>query len=226
MRQAPVALDRTPLGIDIRAVFFTVLTVKPLTLLRLGRQALGHAKKDRQHHLSLCGVARLFAVLARLDDLSAIPAANLANHPREVPLAVLDSNVVFDVWYWNDKDAQALKTAILEKRLQLVSTPSCLKEFAVVLNRPQFKLSESEQDRLLENVLSHVTVARSSVEGMVRCRDTDDEKFLNLAFETRADFLFTKDKTVLRAGRRLVSLGTKTMKPAEFNGLHLASELS
>ena len=77
---------------------------------------------------------RLSAVLARLDDLSAIPAADLANHPREVPLAVLDSNVVFDVWYWNDKDAQALKTAILEKRLQLVSTPSCLKEFAVVLN--------------------------------------------------------------------------------------------
>lgn len=169
---------------------------------------------------------RLSAVLARLADLSAIPAADLANHPRKVPLAVLDSNVVFDVWYWNDKDAQVLKTAILEKRLQLVSTPSCLKEFAVVLNRPQFKLSESEQDRLLENVLSHVTVARSSVEGMVRCRDTDDEKFLNLAFETRADFLFTKDKTVLRAGRKLVSLGTKTMKPAEFNGLHLASELS
>ena len=75
---------------------------------------------------------RLSAVLARLDNLSAIPAADLANHPRKVPLAVLDSNVVFDVWYWNDKDAQVLKTAILEKRLQLVSTPSCLKEFAVV----------------------------------------------------------------------------------------------
>ena len=48
---------------------------------------------------------RLSAVLARLDDLSAIPAADLANHPREVPLAVLDSNVVFDVHPDGESDA-------------------------------------------------------------------------------------------------------------------------
>ena len=76
-----------------------------------------------------------------------------------------------------------------------------------------------EQDRILTNVLSLTLVTRTSVEGVVRCRDADDEKFLNLAFESRADFLFTKDKNVLRSGRRLAALGIKTQKPAEFDGL-------
>lgn len=162
---------------------------------------------------------RLSLILTRLDNLPAIEASELATHPRETPWVVLDTNVLFDIWYWNDKDAQALKSAIFENRLRPVSTPSCLKEFAVVLTRPHFALSEEEQDRILTNVLSLTLVTRTSIEGVVRCRDADDEKFLNLAFESRADFLFTKDKNVLRSGRRLAALGIKTQKPAEFDGL-------
>ena len=77
----------------------------------------------------------------------------------------------------------------------------------------------NDYDYVLTNVLSLTLVTRTSVEGVVRCRDADDEKFLNLAFESRADFLFTKDKNVLRSGRRLAALGIKTQKPAEFDGL-------
>lgn len=85
------------------------------------------------------------------------------------------------------------------------------------MQRPQFGLNEAQQDALLEAVLSTVTVVSVSLEGLVRCRDEDDEKFLNLAFEARADYLFTKDKNVLRSGRKLVPLGTKTMRPADFS---------
>ena len=161
--------------------------------------------------------ARLAAILTRLDNLPTVPAADLALGERSLPLAVLDTNVVFDVWFWNDRHAQTLKAAIEQNRLKLVSTPSCLKEFAVVMQRPQFGLNEAQQDALLEAVLSAVTVVSVSLEGLVRCRDEDDEKFLNLAFEARADYLFTKDKYVLRSGRKLVPLGTKTMRPADFS---------
>lgn len=59
---------------------------------------------------------RLSLILTRLDNLPAIEASELATHPRETPLVVLDTNVLFDIWYWNDKDAQALKSAIFENR--------------------------------------------------------------------------------------------------------------
>lgn len=41
--------------------------------------------------------ARLAAILTRLDNLPTVPAADLALGERSLPLAVLDTNVVFDV---------------------------------------------------------------------------------------------------------------------------------
>lgn len=159
----------------------------------------------------------LDATLTRLDGLPTTAAIDLASSHRQLPLAVLDSNVVLDLWYWHDPEASSLKNVIDNKRLQAVSSPSCIKELAAVLSRPHFELSFYEQDEIIAKLLTSLLLVAPSIEGVIPCKDPDDEKFLNLAYEIRADFLFTKDKKVLRAGRRLRCLGTKTMRPADFD---------
>lgn len=161
----------------------------------------------------------LSETLIRLDQLDALKAPELARAQRPVPLAVLDTNVVLDLWYWNDRKCSQLKKALSAGALRAVSSSSCLKELAAVLARPVFELSVSEKKSLLETVLSSVWVAKPTVEALVRCKDAEDEKFLNLAFEIEADYLFTKDKRVLRAGRKLRALGTQTLTPADFRYL-------
>ena len=161
--------------------------------------------------------AHLADVFARLGSLAAAPAAELAARTGTVPLAVLDTNVVLDLWYWKDPASRELMHALRKKRITAVSTVSCLKELAVVLARPVFALTDQAQEAILTDVLACVRVVRASVEGLVRCRDGEDEKFLNLAYEVRADLLLTKDKRVLRAGRKLAARGTKTMRPADWD---------
>lgn len=162
----------------------------------------------------------LIALLARLDALPAQDPSETAQAPRTVPLAVLDTNAVLDVWYWHDAKAADLACALEAGEITWVSSPSCIKELAAVLARPAFGLGEDGAEALLEKLISRVVLVSPRQEHLVRCRDRDDEKFLTLAFEVRADFLFTKDKKVLKAGRRLKAAGTKTMRPEDFVRAH------
>ncbi len=41
----------------------------------------------------------------------------------------------------------------------------------------------------------------------LNCSDPDDQKFLDLAWTSRADFLVTKDKALLGLARRVSKLG-------------------
>ncbi len=161
-----------------------------------------------------------------LDGLPTIPAASLLPSQRCQPLAVLDSNVILDLWYWHDKQAQSLRQAIECKRLSLASSVSCLKELAAVLSRTSFALNVQEQKKFISELLTRLILVEPTIVGRVRCKDPDDEKFLNLSFEIQADFLFTKDKKVLRAARKLRCYGTKTMRPADFDETQIFPILS
>lgn len=160
---------------------------------------------------------RLALILSQLDELPTIPTGEFA--AADVPVAVLDTNVILDLWYWKNRQAEALKSVVSSGRMTIVSSPSCLKELAVVLARPTFALTISDQEALIAQVLETAVLVRCEVDGIIGCRDAEDEKFLNLAYAVRANYLFSKDKKVLRAGRRLRSRGTRTLRPADFDGL-------
>lgn len=49
-----------------------------------------------------------------------------------------------------------------------------------------------------------------------RCRDKDDQKFLDLAYAVGAELLFTKDKLVRRAAKKLARFGLRTLSPADW----------
>ncbi len=160
---------------------------------------------------------RLRACFEKLDALAAVKASDLQTESRLRPLAVLDTNVILDLWYWNDPQCLRLKQAVESGEVRIVASPSCFKELAAVLIRPAFQLTYDEQNAILDKVLSLAVTAHTESPSPIRCHDKEDEKFLALAFETRADFLFTKDKHVLKAGRKLKNQSTTTLRPADFD---------
>ncbi len=135
---------------------------------------------------------------------------------RTKPVVVLDTNVLLDVFYWDDPAARLLKAALAEHRFWAARTDDTTDEFADVLRRPRFALTIKAQCDILRRWHeASVGVTLSDAAPAVFCRDPDDVKFLKLAKCLAADLLVTKDKKVLKAGRKLRSLGTAVLTPSD-----------
>ena len=140
----------------------------------------------------------------------------LAPSARTKPVVVLDTNVLLDVFYWDDPAARPIKAALAARRFWAARTNDTTDEFADVLRRPRFALTVKEQCTILRRWhKASQSVTLSDAAPAVFCRDPDDVKFLQLAKCLAADLLITKDKKVLKAGRKLRSLGTAVLTPSD-----------
>ena len=149
--------------------------------------------------------------------------AALAPDLRTHPLVVLDTNVLLDLWYWDDAVSRFLRTALFADRFWAVRSDDTVDELADVLRRRHFGLSVADQCeilRLWHTASVGVHLADDTQDAF--CRDQDDVKFLTLAQALQADFLISKDKKVLKAGRKLRRLGVTTISPLDLGKLNLS----
>ena len=84
----------------------------------------------------------------RLSSRVAAEALALAgSEPRGVP-AVIDTNVVLDLIYWEDPHSEDLRRALEEGRIHALRSGEAVMELAEVLSRPAFTGDEDEAARL------------------------------------------------------------------------------
>ena len=117
---------------------------------------------------------------------------------------VLDTNVVMDMLHFQDARTNWLKNAIARRHVLCFSDAACLGELERVTTYPEFNLDRACQDELLRTYLGFVTRHEASDgdnTALPRCRDADDQKFLELAARCKADLLITRDKQLLRLAR-------------------------
>ena len=118
---------------------------------------------------------------------------------------VLDTNIVMDMLHFGDPRTAALRKAIAGKQIQCCSDSICLAELERVAAYPQFQLSHDEQQVLLRAYRDIVALCEPDGANITpflpRCRDADDQKFLELAARCRAWMLVTRDKELLRLAR-------------------------
>ena len=113
---------------------------------------------------------------------------------------VFDTNVLLDLFVFNDFRTIHLKQALLEQKIDAIATPKTLEEFADVISRPLFSLDAANQERILvewksvARILSDESLSSSPW----RCLDPDDQVFLDLAFTARPSILISKDNEVLK----------------------------
>ena len=121
-------------------------------------------------------------------------------------IIVLDTNIVHDWLVFEDGGMPELMAAINAREVVIASNQACIDELIRVLAYPVFKLDQSAQTVALKKYLSYVQITpeRASMLGQVpRCRDKDDQKFLELAAHARAAALISKDNAVLGLKRSM-----------------------
>lgn len=96
----------------------------------------------------------------------------------------------------NNPNSKALFYAIANG--DVITSEECFQEFAEVIFRKKFdKYFTQEERRIIlleiEEKVSFIDVKSS----FSRCRDPKDDKYLQLAFDGKADFLITGDQDLL-----------------------------
>lgn len=116
---------------------------------------------------------------------------------------VLDTNVVMELLHYRDPRSAALMHAIAEGRVSCFTDTRCLAELQRVFAYPQFGLEAAAQHVLYAQYLGMAsTVDETPIDTpLPKCRDTDDQKFMEVTARCGADLLVTRDKELLRLAR-------------------------
>lgn len=125
-----------------------------------------------------------------------------------VPRVVLDTNVCLDLFVFGDPRVAPLMAALQAGQLHAVSNAECRGEWLRVLHYPQLRLDERARDAALGafdalvHCLPHEIAPARAGASLPRCKDPDDQKFLQLALAADARWLLSRDSHVLALGRR------------------------
>jgi putative PIN family toxin of toxin-antitoxin system len=134
---------------------------------------------------------------------------------------VLDTNVWIDWLVFEDPSIAPLKGAHQRGRIHIVVNESCLEELNEVLAYPEFRLDDAQKKNHLAEVdrgtIRHDDQRPARPTALPRCSDPDDQKFLTLALDAGADWLLTRDKALLKIGRKkLEAAGFRIATPAQW----------
>ena len=125
---------------------------------------------------------------------------------------VLDTNIVLDVFVFNDDAAKPVKNALEAGELNWLATQAMRDELARVLDYPQIVPRLSFYQLSAGDVLAafdrHVRMTDAAPKAGMTCSDADDQKFIDLAISHRA-LLLSKDRHLLSMRKRLLVQGIR-----------------
>ena len=123
---------------------------------------------------------------------------------------VIDTNIVLDLFVFDDAAAKPLRAALEADEVQWIATASMRIELARVLGYPQiaprlafYGLGDAD---VLAQFDRHARLVEPAPKAPVTCADPDDLGFIDLAVAHRVPLL-SKDRAVLTMKRRLERLG-------------------
>jgi uncharacterized protein len=133
---------------------------------------------------------------------------------NSAPALVIDSNVVLNCLFFKD----ALTVAVVERLLlshHWVCTEWMQREAQRVATLPQMaKYASSDAiTALAQGFAQRATLIAHDTVSPMRCRDADDQAFLDLAAHTHAPLLLTLDRDLLKLRKRAATFGLSIVQP-------------
>ncbi len=146
-----------------------------------------------------------------------IPCRTLPNTaPRHL---VVDTNVVLDLLLFRDPGVRQIELAAASRNWIWVACPSMRDELEHVLHYPgltqRLVTSGHKPTQVLTRYDALVRWVAPAPSTQPRCKDPDDQKFVDLAVH-HAACLVSKDKAVLTLAKRLTRMGVSTLTPESF----------
>jgi predicted nucleic acid-binding protein len=123
---------------------------------------------------------------------------------------VLDTNIVLDLWVFDEPKAAALRTSVETGASGWIATAAMREELARVLAYPQIVKRLTARalpaDTVLAHFDRHAQLQPDAPKAPYACKDADDQKFIDLAVAHTAA-LHSKDAQVLCMKKRLERCG-------------------
>ncbi len=123
---------------------------------------------------------------------------------------VIDTNIMLDLWVYQNPQTSILKQCLESKKIVLLLTQAMLNELDFVLQRApilavlaKFNLTVLELKENLHNCAQLCDVANAAP---WRCKDKSDQMFIDLAWAQQTHLL-SKDKAVLSLNKKFKSRG-------------------
>jgi putative PIN family toxin of toxin-antitoxin system len=125
---------------------------------------------------------------------------------------VLDTNIVLDLWVFRDERVVSLHQDLAKDEVTWLATSAMRDQLACVLAYEHIGARMAAANVSPEHVLgafdAHANIVDAAPAAKFTCRDTDDQKFIDLAVAHGAR-LISKDKQVLALRRKLALHGVQ-----------------
>ena len=132
---------------------------------------------------------------------------------------VLDTNIVLDLWVFDEPGVAALREAVQARHLPWLATTAMRVELARVLGYPAIAASLAFHGRSANAVLQRfdelALLQAAAPKAPHTCKDPDDQIYIDLALQHRA-VLLSKDKAVLCMKKRLLTGESTALTAIEF----------
>jgi len=132
---------------------------------------------------------------------------------------VIDTNIVLDLFVFNDTATLALKQALASNRIEWLTTQPMRDELQRVLSYPKIMarlaVAELDAESMLRQFDARARLVEVAPKASVTCRDPDDQKFIDLAVLHKATLL-SKDRAVLCMKKRLLALLVRAQTATDF----------
>ncbi len=126
------------------------------------------------------------------------------------PVLVLDTNIVLDLFVFEDPDTEVLREQLADPGTRWLATAAMREELVRVLGYPAIVKRLGALSRQAQFVLAtfdaQACLVPAAAKAIYTCKDVDDQKFIDLAVAHRA-VLLSKDAAVLCMAKRLAMLG-------------------
>ena len=134
---------------------------------------------------------------------------------------VIDTNIVLDLWLFEDPATIPLRAALQSGAISHLATASMRDELERVLTYPHLvkrmaKSSIQAQD-ILRSFDEYLLAAEPAAKAACTCKDPDDQKFIDLAVAHTVPLL-SKDNAILCMKKRLFQSGV-VLNPSEIPAL-------
>ena len=134
---------------------------------------------------------------------------------------VIDTNIVLDLWLFEDPATIPLRAALQSGAISHLATASMRDELERVLAYPHLVKRMAKSNIQAQDILSrfdeYLLAAEPAAKASCTCKDPDDQKFIDLAVAHAAPLL-SKDNAILCMKKRLFQSGV-VLNPSEIPAL-------
>ena len=135
-------------------------------------------------------------------------------------MIVIDTNIVLDAFVFDDPGSDALKAALEGLQIRWLATRPMRDELERVLAYPlivrRLLRGQRGADEVLAQFDAKAEIVEVAARAPMRCRDPDDQKFVDLALAHKAALL-SKDRALLCLSKRLLAQGVRVQSSFEIS---------